>query len=196
MLDDTRQSIAEAKTVGQINIDACFAEFVAEIAVAVQNIAKQRFGRGHIDIAVFIGTARDEPTPVRHIFFQHFKLFGVVFLHQFIAATALKAEHIVGVFLEQFKVVIQRGGNVFLDRPFKGPIPNGIKMRRRHGINRRFFLLFHRLPSALSFFPTFTKPKSPRGEDSRAAEHAERNRQKAVSVFIIAVIGFVKICDF
>ena len=134
-MGDDRQGCAEAKAVGQEQVDAASAKLPREETVPVEQIAHLGFCRGHQHIVGIQTAARRRPTPRRHVTANALEGLRVVLLDQHVAVGALEAEHVLGMSLQQGEVAIEGLGQVRADGVLQRPQPLGVQVGIAHGID-------------------------------------------------------------
>ncbi len=132
--EDAGQRGREAEAVGQHVLFAALAEGLAEVLVAVEDLANDGFGTGGVDVAFLDGGACGKPPTLRNVGFHAREVGREVLLHEAVTVGAREVEGVVRVLIEEAEVVFHGVTQILVDHLGILPAPLGIEMGIPDGV--------------------------------------------------------------
>ncbi len=138
---DCGKSPAKAEAVGEEDISAFCAKFLAIEILSEHDVADCRLYRRNNCIGCIPARAADVPAAGIDVFLQQSVFARIILFHPRIFYCAFEVEHIVGILLKKLEVLIDCVPDILFDSSLDIPVPLSVEMRVGHKISLGLFCL-------------------------------------------------------
>ena len=132
------QCPSEPETVGQEDVGALHTQLLAVKLLPQHDIADERLDGGHQSIGSIPTGPAHVPAACLYKGLHQFVFTRIILLHPGILHTTLEIEDVVGILVQEEKILVQGIPDILLDGGLDVPVPLCVQVGIRHHIRFRF----------------------------------------------------------